>query len=111
MMESSMEKIKKGVINLEMEVNALNGGVKTAALRGRKEALSLKNEMHELRKHISEHVKTLPVKSTKNTIVFPEPIVPDKPETVEAVEPVVPKVVAPKLVMTKLKKKKVPSVV
>jgi hypothetical protein len=106
MMEASMEKIKKGMTNLELEVNALNGGVKTAALRARKQALESKNQMHELRKHISEHLKTLPVKSTKNTIVFDEPVVPDKPDPVEPVVPVVPKVVVPKLVMTKLKKKK-----
>jgi hypothetical protein len=88
-MQVSLEKIKTHITKLESELTLLEGGRKASSLSARKEALDAKNELHEIRKLISLHLHSLPTKSV-NTIVFPEPTIPDKPEpVVEPVEPVV----------------------
>jgi len=65
-----MEHLAKSLARIQIydeslikEVSALLNGNKSAAARARKHAMDSKNELHELRKHCAEAVKSL--KSTK----------------------------------------------
>ena len=47
----------------EKEVNALQGGRKSSSAKARANLMSLKKGSHELRKSITTHTKSLPVKT------------------------------------------------
>jgi ATP adenylyltransferase/5',5'''-P-1,P-4-tetraphosphate phosphorylase II len=74
--------IKLLVTQAETELHALEGGKKAASARARKHLQNIKLQSHSLRKSITEHTSSLPVRK-RNTAKKPTVEEPVEAEPVE----------------------------
>ena len=75
-LSQSITSIRTRLDNAEKEVKSLECGKKASSARARKSLQNIKTNCHSLRKNITEHTKSIPIKSKCK---IPETI----PETVE----------------------------